>query len=91
MKGLLNKISNNPFLKVFSFNSIVVIVKLLTSFIVSKVSAIYLGPSGYAIVGNLKNVLQGVLGISTSGFESGLIKYIAENKNDKKQLNVVNY
>ena len=89
MKGLLNKISNNPFLKVFSFNSIVVIVKLLTSFIVSKVSAIYLGPSGYAIVGNLKNVLQGVLGISTSGFESGLIKYIAENKNDKKQLNVV--
>lgn len=63
--------------------------KLITSFLISKVSAIYLGPSGYAIVGNFKNVLQGVLGITASGFESGAIKYISENKTDKDSLKLV--
>ena len=79
----------SQFFKVFSFNGIIVLGKLITSFVVSKVSAIYLGPSGYAIVGNLKNLLQGVLGVTASGFESGLIKYVAEHKKDTKQLNVV--
>ncbi len=84
-----NFIKGNLFLKVFSFNSVIVLGKLIASFVVSKVSAIYLGPSGYAIVGNFKNVLQGVLGVSASGFESGIIKYIAENKGNKKQLNQI--
>ncbi|MEN3322629.1 O-antigen translocase [Mariniflexile soesokkakense] len=89
MKEFFKKIFYNQFFKVFSFNGIIVLGKLITSFIVSKVSAIYLGPSGYAIVGNLKNILQGVLGVTANGFESGLIKYIAENKQDKKQFNSV--
>ncbi len=83
------KIVNNLFLKVFSYNSIVVLVKFITAFIVSKVSAIFLGPSGYALVGNLKNILQGVLGVTSTGFQSGVIKYVTENKTDKRELNVV--
>lgn len=80
---------NIQLFKVFSYNSIIVLGKLFTSFIVSKVSAIYLGPAGYAIVGNFKNTLQGVLGITASGFESGVIKYIAENKTRNTQVNVI--
>lgn len=83
------KIINSPFLKAFSYNSIVVFGRLIASFIVSKVSAIYLGPSGYAIVGNLKNLLQGVLGISSTGFQSGVIKYVTDNRTSKKELKVV--
>lgn len=86
---MLKKIVNNKFFKVFSYNSLVVFGKLITSFIVSKVSAIYLGPSGYAIVGNLKNVLQSALGLTASGFESGIIRYVSENKNDKTQLQII--
>jgi PST family polysaccharide transporter len=89
LKELFKKIEYNQFFKVFSVNSIIFLGKLITSFIVSKISAIYLGPAGYAIVGNLKNALQGVLGISASGFESVLIKYTSENKHDKKQLQVI--
>lgn len=85
----LNKILNNNLFKAFSFNSVIVLGRLITSFVVSKVSAIYLGPSGYAIVGNFKNILQGLLGITSVGFESGIIKYIAENKSDKKNLNII--
>ena len=86
---MLKKLFSNSIVKVFSFNSLIVFGKLISSFIVSKVSAIYLGPSGYAIVGNFKNVLQGILGITASGFESGIIKYTAENKNDNKQFNII--
>lgn len=86
---MLKKIFSNSIIKVFSYNSLVVFGKLLSSFIVSKVSAIYLGPSGYAIVGNFKNVLQGVFGITSTGFESGIIRYTAENKNDNKQFSII--
>jgi len=89
LKIFFKKIFYNQFFKVFSFNGVIVLGKLFTSFIVSKVSAIYLGPAGYAIVGNFKNALQGVLGITASGFQSGLIKYIAENKHDKKQIQII--
>ncbi|MCB4799523.1 O-antigen translocase [Neotamlana laminarinivorans] len=67
-------------------NSIIVFVKIFSSFIVSKVTAVFLGPSGYALVGNFKNVIQGVLGVTTTGFESGVIKYVSENKTNKDKL-----
>ncbi|TXG34559.1 O-antigen translocase [Seonamhaeicola maritimus] len=80
---------NNTFFKVITYNSIVVFGRLITSFIVSKVSAIYLGPSGYAIVGNLKSILQGILGVTSTGFQSGVIRYVTENKTNKEELKIV--
>mgnify|MGYP000336036870 CR=1 FL=1 len=69
---MIKKILKNQFFKVLSYNSIIILGKVITSFVVSKVSAIYLGPSGFALVGNFKNLFQGVLGITSSGFESGV-------------------
>ncbi|MFS4482100.1 O-antigen translocase [Hyunsoonleella sp. 2307UL5-6] len=86
---MLKKFLENSFIKVVSYNSFVVVGKVIASFIVSKVSAIYLGPSGYAVIGNLRNLLQGVFGITAVGFGSGVVKYVAESKRDRKQLNVV--
>lgn len=71
------------FFRFLSYNAIIVLGKLISSFVVSKVSAIYLGPSGYALVGNFRNIFQIVLGVSANGFESGTIKHIAENRDDK--------
>lgn len=71
------------FIKFLSYNAVIVFGKLISSFVVSKVSAIYLGPSGYALVGNFRDVFQAILGITSTGFQSGTIKHIAENKNDK--------
>lgn len=82
---MIKKILKNQFFKVLSYNSIIILGKVITSFVVSKVSAIYLGPSGFALVGNFKNLFQGVLGITSSGFESGVIRHIAESKNKKEE------
>ena len=82
---MIKKILKNQFFKVLSYNSIIILGKVITSFVVSKVSAIYLGPSGFALVGNFKNLFQGVLGITSSGFESGVIRHITESKNKKEE------
>ena len=86
---MIKKLQKNPLYNVFSSSGIVVLGKVIASFVVSKVSAVYLGPAGYALLGNFKNVLQGVLGITTNGFQSGVIKHIAECETDAQQKNKV--
>ncbi|WP_375236180.1 O-antigen translocase [Winogradskyella sp.] len=76
-------------IKFLSYNSLIVLTKLISSFVVSKVTAIYLGPSGYALVGNFKNVFQIVLGVTSRGFESGAIKHIAESSDKNIRLNKI--
>lgn len=87
---MIKKILNSQIYKVLSYNGVVVLSKILSSFVVSKVTAIYLGPSGLAILGNFRNVLQGVLGLTSNGFQSGVIKYVAQhNKNKEAKKRVV--
>ena len=86
---MIKKLLHNEITKVLSYNSVIISGKVISSFIISKVSAIYLGPSGFALVGNFKNVVQGVLGITSSGFQSGVIKHIAESENSKKNYSLI--
>lgn len=77
------------FFRFLSYNAFIVISKLVSSFIISKVSAIFLGPSGYALVGNFRNIFQIFLGVSASGFESGTIKHISENRNNTTYFSTI--
>ncbi|MEL0456923.1 O-antigen translocase [Flavobacteriaceae bacterium SZ-1-7] len=86
---MLKKFLNNELYKTISYNGVIVFFKVVSSFIASKVTAIYLGPSGYALVGNFKNVLQGLLGFTSTGFESGIIKYVSEHRSDDQKLKFV--
>ncbi|MDO5988963.1 O-antigen translocase [Flavivirga amylovorans] len=69
-------------LKVASFNSLSVFVKLVSGFVLSKAIAYFLFPQGMALTGNLRSFLVSCQGISVSGAQNGLIKYTAENKNN---------
>ncbi|MBD0824316.1 O-antigen translocase [Aestuariibaculum marinum] len=86
---MFKQINNNQFYKTITYNGLIVFFRVLSSFIVSKVSAMYLGPSGYALLGNLKNIIQGLLGFTITGFESGTIKYISENSSNRNRQNEV--
>lgn len=77
---------NNVLVKVASFNSVGVLVKLISGFIISKTMAVFIGPSGVAIVGNLSNFKQSLDSLSSLGVKNGTIKYIAESKEDKLQF-----
>jgi len=75
-----------PFFKVASLNSVSVILKIAIGVITSKVLAVFIGPIGLALTGNLKNFLTSVETVATLGFQNGIVKYVVDAKNDEAQL-----
>ncbi|WP_395046813.1 O-antigen translocase [Flavobacterium sp.] len=85
MNFLKNIVSSQLF-KITSLNSISVLIKIGIGLITSKVLAIFVGPTGMALVGNLRNFLTSVESVSTLGFQNGIVKYVAENEEDNLQF-----
>jgi O-antigen/teichoic acid export membrane protein len=82
-----NLIKNNLLFKVTSANTLLVVIRMVFSMITQKVLAILIGAEGIAQVGNLKNVFSFFEQFSILGTSNGLVKYIAEFKDDKNKLN----
>ena len=72
--------------KITSLNSLSVVLKLGIGLITSKVIAIFIGPSGLALVGNFRNFVGSFETIATLGFQNGIVKYIAEVKEKETEL-----
>ena len=79
-------IKRTPLFKVASLNSVNVILKISIGVITSKVLAVFIGPSGLALTGNLKNFLTSIESIATLGFQNGIVKYVVDAKNDAVAL-----
>jgi O-antigen/teichoic acid export membrane protein len=84
--NFLKNITSSQLFKITSLNSISVLIKIGIGLITSKVLAIFVGPSGMALVGNLRNFLTSVESVSTLGFQNGIVKYVAENEEDNLQF-----
>ena len=82
----IKKITQTNLFKITSLNSLSVVLKIGIGLITSKLLAVFVGPSGMALVGNFRNFSTSLESISTLGFQSGVVKYVAENKDNKKQL-----
>ena len=82
----IKKITQTQLFKISSLNSLSVIFKIGIGLITSKLLAVFVGPSGMALVGNLRNFLTSLESISTLGFQNGIIKYTAENEKNENQL-----
>lgn len=72
--------------KITSLNSFSVVLKIGIGLITSKILAVFVGPSGMALVGNLRNFITSLESISTLGFQNGIVKYAAENEKKKTEL-----
>lgn len=73
---------HKTFLKLLSWNSLSVFAKIVSGFITSKLLAIYVGPSGMAVVGNFRNFISIIENFATLGTTNGVIKMISENENN---------
>jgi len=82
----LKKITQTTLFKITSLNSFSIAIKIGIGLVTSKVLAIFVGPAGMALVGNLRNFLTSLESISTLGFQSGIIKYVAENQKNIEGL-----
>ena len=58
--------------KVFSFNAISTLVRMLTGLISVKVVASIIGPCGIALLGQLNNFSTILLGVANGGINSGI-------------------
>ena len=86
LKFLRQLIAQHVLLKVSSFNAVGVGVRLVCGLVTSKLIAFYLGSTGMAVLGDLRNFISSVQSIGQLGISNGVIKYSAEFKTDKTRL-----
>jgi O-antigen/teichoic acid export membrane protein len=79
-------IARTPLFKVTSLNGVSVLLRIGSGLITSKLLAIFIGPSGMALVGNLRNFLTATETVGTLGFQNGVVKYVVELKADAEGL-----
>ncbi|MDX8384568.1 MAG: oligosaccharide flippase family protein, partial [Ghiorsea sp.] len=64
---------------------IAAIFKISYGLVINKLLAVYVGPSGVALMGQFQSIQSGLSGIGTAGFGQGLIKYLAEYRGNVKK------
>ncbi len=84
--GSVKGILKSTLFKAASLNSFSVALKIAIGLITSKVIAVFVGPSGMALVGNLRNFLSSLETFGTLGLQNGIVKYTAENKDNEPEL-----
>lgn len=72
-------------IKTSLLNVIAVIIKMLTLLGINKVLAVYVGPVGYAALGQFQNAIQMITIISSGAINTGVVKYTAEHYDDELQ------
>ena len=70
----------------FSWTEIATGIKLCAGFVVLKIIAVIIGPSGVAIVGQFSNLTQIIMAMSIGGIGSGVIKYTSQLKDNHNEL-----
>jgi O-antigen/teichoic acid export membrane protein len=62
------------------YSGISTLIRIATAFIMSKILAIYLGPSGMGLIGQLSNFVTIALALAGGLINNGVVKYVAEYK-----------
>ena len=83
---LIKSIFQNPVFKITSINSVSVLIRIFTGVISTSVVAKVLGPSGVALLDNLRNFITSLETISTLGFNNGIVKYVAQHNKNEDEL-----
>ncbi|MCD2317572.1 O-antigen translocase [Sphingomonas sp. IC-11] len=65
------------------WNGIAVAVRMGTALLLNKILAIYVGPSGYAIIGQFQNLVGMIVTFATGATNTGVVKYTAELFDDE--------
>lgn len=70
-------------IKTSLLNSIAVGIRVLTSLGLNKLLAVYVGPSGYAVIGQFQNFVTMLTTVASGAVNAGVIKYTAEYFDDE--------
>ncbi len=67
-------------LKVTAMTGLLTLLKMVMSFVIAKVVAIYTGPTGLAMLGQVQGVVGVLNGINNAPASSGVVRFTSENK-----------
>ncbi|QXB75432.1 O-antigen translocase [Enterobacter asburiae] len=73
------------FFQVTILSAIYTFIKMIAGFIIGKVVAIYTGPTGVAMLGQVQSLMTIVTGVTTAPVSTGLVRYTAENWQEGKE------
>lgn len=65
-------------IKTSLLNAIAVLARVGTGLVLNKVLAVYVGPVGYAVIGQFQSLVAMVMGIASGAIGTGVTKYTAE-------------
>ena len=86
MISIKKRIAENKMLVSLAANGVATVIKSVTGLLMTKIIAVFVGPAGIALVGQLFNFITMTSVMATGGISSGIIKYVAEYRSDKKTL-----
>ncbi|WP_261894567.1 O-antigen translocase [Vibrio cyclitrophicus] len=73
-------------LKVTGMTGILTLLRMLVGFVIAKVVAIYTGPTGMAMLGQIQGMVSVLNGLVSSPAGSGVVRYTAENKGSSLEV-----
>ncbi|EDM42947.1 enterobacterial common antigen (ECA) biosynthesis protein [unidentified eubacterium SCB49] len=68
-------------------NAPIIIVRQILSLFIRRIVAENFGEVGIDIIGQVRSIQQGILSLTSFGFFNGMVKYVAEYKEDQDKLN----
>ncbi|WP_337073850.1 O-antigen translocase [Aeromonas veronii] len=76
-------------IKTSILNGIAVVIKMLTLLGLNKILAIYVGPAGYAALGQFQNAVQMITTLANGAINTGVTKYTAEYHEDESKQHAI--
>lgn len=77
------------FFKTTALNGVSVAIRTVISFVLNKILAIYIGPSGYPLMGQFQNFIQMITTFSGNAINTAIVKYTAEyHQEEEKQKQI---
>lgn len=83
----LKKLLISDFARSSMYSAISALVKIVSAFAMSKIIALYLGPQGMGLVGQLNSFILIVLVLAGGGVSNGVVKFVSEyNSSSREKL-----
>lgn len=70
-------------------NALAVFIKIVTALVLNKVLAVYVGPTGYAVIGQFQSLLAMLSTFASGGINTGVTKYTAEFHEDPQEQEAI--
>lgn len=74
----IKRLSKTDLIKSSFYSAVATLVKVGTAFAMSKIIAIYLGPDGMGLIGQLTNFIAIAMVVAGGALGNGIVKYVAE-------------